>query len=120
MSLPWTRLRRAQIAAVVVSLSAVGLLNGCVSTSLEGQCNTTDVTIQTQTTIAVGQTVQAAADYAISNCPASTAVVWSSDNTSIVTVASDGRMTGVKAGGPVTIRAKVNNKTGTAAITVTP
>jgi uncharacterized protein YjdB len=46
-------------------------------------------------------------------------VTWSSDNTSLATVSSDGLVTGVAAGGPVTITATSEGVSGTAAITVT-
>jgi uncharacterized protein YjdB len=46
-------------------------------------------------------------------------VTWSSGNTAIATVSSSGLVTGVGAGGPVTITATSEGKSGTAAITVT-
>jgi uncharacterized protein YjdB len=46
-------------------------------------------------------------------------VTWSSSNTGIATVDANGLVTAVAAGGPVTITATSETKTGTAAITVT-
>ena len=46
-------------------------------------------------------------------------VTWSSDNTAVATVNASGRVTGVAAGGPVTITATCETKTGTSAVTVT-
>lgn len=45
-------------------------------------------------------------------------ITWSSDNTAVATVA-DGIVTGIAPGGPVTITATSENKSGTAQITVT-
>ena len=47
-------------------------------------------------------------------------VAWSSGNNSIATVSTAGVVTGVSAGGPVTITATAQGQLGTAAITVTP
>ncbi|HXY20406.1 MAG TPA: Ig-like domain-containing protein, partial [Gemmatimonadales bacterium] len=47
-------------------------------------------------------------------------VTWSSSNTALATVSSTGVVTGVAAGGPVTITATSEGQSGTAAITVTP
>lgn len=47
------------------------------------------------------------------------AVTWSSSNTSIATVSSSGLVTGVSAGGPITITANSEGQSGVAQITVT-
>src|SRR4029077_8597250 len=46
-------------------------------------------------------------------------IAWSSSNTAVATVDGTGLVTGVAAGGPVTITATSETKTGTSAITVT-
>jgi acid phosphatase type 7 len=46
-------------------------------------------------------------------------VTWSSDNTAVATVNGSGLVTGVAAGGPVTITATSEGQSGTAAVTVT-
>jgi alpha-tubulin suppressor-like RCC1 family protein len=46
-------------------------------------------------------------------------VTWSSNNTSVATVAQDGTVSGVAAGGPVTITATSEGVSGTAQVTVT-
>ena len=96
------------------------LLGGCGGLSVEPKCSTSAIIVNVQPTIRVGQTVQAAADYSMSDCPASTVVVWSTDNSAVLAITSDGKVTGVSAGGPITVRAKVNDKTGTSGVTVTP
>ena len=72
--------------------------------------------------IMAGSTVQlTATPKDASNTPLTGRVVtWSSANTALATVNGNGLVTGVAAGGPVTITATCETKTGTSAITVTP
>ena len=72
--------------------------------------------------VMAGSTVQlTATPKDASNTPLTGRVVtWSSANTALATVNGSGLVTGVAAGGPVTITATCETKTGTSAITVTP
>ena len=72
--------------------------------------------------VMAGSTVQlTATPKDASNNPLTGRVVtWSSANTALATVNGSGLVTGVAAGGPVTITATCETKTGTSAITVTP
>ncbi len=110
---------RSWPAAVALAMGAL-LIASCDGLSVGTGCESSDVVVTVISTVRVGQSVQAAADYSLSNCPASTSVVWTSNNTAVATVNANGLVTGVTAGGPVSIQAKVVNKSGTASITVTP
>lgn len=83
------------------------------------ECEITSVAVSiAATSIEVGETVAAAATVNQQNCD-DTDVTWSSSNDGVASVASTGQVTGVSAGGPVTITATVQGVTGNAAITVT-
>lgn len=103
---------------VLVALGTA-MLAGCGGLDVANPCTTSTVTVSVSSAIKVGQTVQAAADYGVSNCPASTVVLWSSSNSAVASITSDGRVTGASVGGPVTITATVNDKSGTADVSVT-
>ena len=47
-------------------------------------------------------------------------VVWTTSNANIATVSATGLVTGISVGGPVTITATSEDKSGTASVTVTP
>ncbi|MEQ1690269.1 MAG: Ig-like domain-containing protein [Gemmatimonas sp.] len=82
-------------------------------------CTVSAITVgAAATTITVGQSTQASANYTAQNCSPAPTLSWSSDNAAVASVASDGRITGVTPGGPVTIRAATNGRSGTVAITV--
>ena len=117
--MPDRRSATIRIARSVALFALLAAAAGCGGLGVENECTTSPITISLQTPIKVGQTVQAGADYATSNCPASTTVTWSTSNAAIASVTSDGRVTGAAVGGPVTIRAQVNEKSGTAEVTVT-
>ncbi|MBL0172152.1 MAG: Ig domain-containing protein [Gemmatimonadaceae bacterium] len=72
------------------------------------------------TTLTVGQSTQAAAAYTAQNCSPTPTLTWTTDDASIASVASDGRITGVAPGGPIVIRAATNGQSGTVSITVVP
>ena len=71
-------------------------------------------------TVQVGQTVQltATAKDASGNVLPGRTVTWASSNTAVATVSGSGLVTGVAAGGPVTITATSEGQSGTAAVTV--
>lgn len=69
-------------------------------------------------TIELGATTGLNATVTQQNC-GSLATNWSSDNPGVASVASDGTVTGVAVGGPVTITASAGGKSGTATVTVT-
>lgn len=69
--------------------------------------------------LTVGQTTQAAAAYTVQNCTPLPTIAWASDNAAVASVSATGLVTGVVAGGPVTIRATVGSQVGSAAVTVT-
>jgi len=73
-------------------------------------------------TIQVGATIQLTATPKDANGNPLTgrAVTWSTSNAALATVDANGLVTGAAAGGPVTLTATIEGKTGTAAITVIP
>src|SRR3989441_906773 len=73
-------------------------------------------------TVPVGQTVQLTATTKDANGTVLTGrtVTWATSNAALATVSGSGVVTGVAAGGPVTITATSEGQSGTAAITVTP
>jgi glucose/arabinose dehydrogenase len=72
--------------------------------------------------VVVEQTVQLTATTrdSLGNVLTGRTINWGSANTSLATVSSNGLVTAVTAGGPVTITATSEGQTGTAAVTVTP
>jgi uncharacterized protein YjdB len=90
-------------------------------TEVTPQCTVSAITVGAPSaTVIVGQTIQATANYTVSNCSPTPTLTWTSDNNAVATVASDGRVTGVTPGGPVLIRAATNGQSGTVSITVVP
>jgi len=73
-------------------------------------------------TVLIGGTRQLVArlEDAAGNVLTGRVLTWGSGNTAVATVNSTGLVTGVAAGGPVTIAATSEGQSGTAAITVTP
>ena len=72
--------------------------------------------------VAAGSTVQLTATPrdASNNPLTGRLVTWSSANTAVAMVNTNGLVSGIAAGGPVTVTATCETKTGTSAITVTP
>jgi hypothetical protein len=73
-------------------------------------------------TITVGNTTQLTATTfdANGNTLSGRAIAWSSSNPAVASVSGNGLVTGLVAGGPVTITATSEGKNGTAAVTVAP
>src|SRR2546422_1390159 len=73
-------------------------------------------------TVLVGRAVQLTATTrdASGNALTGHAVTWTSSNSTVATVSVSGLVTGVSAGGPVTVTATSEGKSGTAAIAVIP
>lgn len=123
----------------VASVSGAGLVTGIavggpvtITATSEGQVGTasasvvapivTTVTISPAvTTVASGGTTPLSALIRDQNGATMTekTPTWTTSNASIATVSPIGLVTGIAAGGPVTITATVDGKTGTASITVT-
>jgi uncharacterized protein YjdB len=76
----------------------------------------------TSGTILVGSTIQFSATLrdAGGNILTGRTVTWQSANTAVATVNGNGLVTGVTAGGPVTITASSGGQSGTASVTVNP
>ena len=125
----------------VASVSSNGLVTGVASggpvtitAASDGQSGTAAITVSPvplapvasvtvsppSSTINVGATVQftATTKDANGNVLADRAITWTSNNNGIATVSSNGLVTGVASGGPVTITAASEGQTGTATITV--
>jgi uncharacterized protein YjdB len=120
-------------------VSSSGLVTGVavggpitITATSEGKSGTASVTVTvvpvatvtvtpTPSTINVAATVQLAAALkdAGANVLTGRVVTWGSSNTALATVSSTGLVTGVAAGGPVTITATSEGISGTAAVTVT-
>lgn len=115
-------------------VTAVSAGTATITATSEGKSGTSVVTVTlvpvatvvvspTSASVMTGATQQLTATPTDANGNALTgrSVTWSSSNNSIATVNSNtGLVTGVSAGGPVTITATSGGKTGTASITVTP
>jgi uncharacterized protein YjdB len=124
----------------IATVSSSGLVTGVgaggpvtITATSEGQSGSASVTVTAVTPVAsvtvspANGSVQAGSTYQLTATPKDASgnpltgrvVTWSSANTAIATVSSSGLVTGVAAGGPVTITATSEGKSGTAAITVT-
>lgn len=127
--------------AAVATVSTTGLVTGMsaggpvtITATSEGQSATAAITVTpvpvatvtvtpTPVNVTVGQTVQLTATPrdANGNVLAGRVIVWSpSTSPATVSVSVTGSVTGVAVGGPVTITATSEGKSGIAAITVTP
>lgn len=115
-------------------VTAVGVGTATITATSEGKSGTSLITVTVvpvasvtvtpaTASIMVGATQQLAATTkdANGNVLTGRSISWSSSNTAIATVnASSGLVTGVAAGGPVTITATSEGKSGTASVSVTP
>ena len=117
-SLRSTEERRLSRAARFVALMLV-VASGCKSVELGSpSCVVSDVSVLPgTTTVQVGGTVPLQATVSATGCD-NAKVFWSSDHANLATVSQAGIVTGVAAGGPVTIAASAMGKSGTARITV--
>jgi uncharacterized protein YjdB/alpha-tubulin suppressor-like RCC1 family protein len=127
----------------LATVSATGVVTGVaaggpvtITATSEGQGGTAAVTVTAvpavpvasvtvspaSSTINVGTTVQLAATTkdANGNVLTGRVVTWTSSDNALATVSSSGLVTGVAAGGPVTITATSEGQSGTAAVTVNP
>jgi uncharacterized protein YjdB len=123
----------------VATVSSSGLVTGVapssepasITATSEGKTGTAQITVPpvasvtvapSTATVEIGKTVQLAATTrdASGNVLTGRTVAWRSLNTAVATVSSSGLVTGVAAGGPVSIEAASEGKTGTAEITVPP
>jgi uncharacterized protein YjdB len=115
-------------------VTAAGVGTATITATSEGKSGTSVITVTlvpvatvtvspATASIMAGATQQLAATTkdANGNVLTGRSISWSSSNVSIATVnASSGLVTGVAAGGPVTITATSEGKSGTASVTVTP
>lgn len=122
MSLASVRRPPRPIALSWFVLSAGALaLAACGGGDTAAPCTVGAVSVGApNTNVAVGQSVQATANFSVLNCSPPPSTVWSSENNALATVSATGLITGVAVGGPVSIRATVNGNTGTTAVTVVP
>ncbi len=132
-ALSWT-----SSATGVASVSSSGLVtasspgSATITATSEGVSGTTSVTVAAAVAsvvvtpltaaIAIGATQQLTGTARDASNAALTGrtITWSSGNTSIATVSNAGLVTGVSAGGPVTITATSEGQSGTASVTITP
>ena len=128
--------------AAVATVSSAGLVNGVgaggpvtITGTSEGRSGTAQVTVTAAPaapvatvtvapatgSIGTGQTLQLAATLrdAAGNVLTGRTIVWTSSNAGLASVSSSGRVTGVAAGGPVTITATSEGRSGSAAVTIT-
>src|SRR5690242_13474167 len=110
------------VAAGTVTITATSEgKSGTASITVAGAPVATVTVTPASASVQAGQTVQLTATLkdANGNILTGRVVTWSSNNTSVANVNSSGLVTGVAAGGPVTITATSEGKSGTSAITVT-
>ena len=130
----------ASSAATLATVNGTGLVTGVaaggpvtITATSEGKSGMAAITVSAvpvasvtvapaTATVQVGQTVPLAATTkdANGNVLTGRAVTWTSGAPSVATVSGTGVVTGVAAGGPVTITATSEGQSGTAAITVVP
>jgi uncharacterized protein YjdB len=115
-------------------VTAVAVGSATITATSEGKSGTSVITVTlvpvasvtvspTTASVMVGATQQLAATAkdASGSVLTGRSITWSSSNTTLATVnASTGLVTGIAAGGPVTITATTEGKSGTGSITVTP
>ncbi len=107
-------------ARLLASFAFAVAITACSADDTVKPCTVTAVAVtSTAASIVVGQTTQATANVTSQNCATPAAVVWTSENDAVASVSSTGVVTGVTAGGPVSIRAAAGGITGTLAVTVT-
>src|SRR5262249_54779861 len=106
---------------VTITATCEGKSGSASITVTQPPVNSVDVSpgapsIQVNSTVQLTATMKDASGQVLTGRP----VTWSSSNPSIASVSTAGLVTGVMAGGPVTITAMSEGKSGTAAVTVTP
>src|SRR2546422_413975 len=124
----------------IATVDATGLVTGkalggpvTITATSEGKAGTAAVTVTPipvatvavappTASIVVGATVQLSAtpQDAVGNPLTGRTITWQSGNAAVASVDSNGVVTGKAVGGPVTITATSEGKSGTAAVTVTP
>jgi Bacterial Ig-like domain (group 2) len=112
-------LRRAVAARVAAALMmAVGVVSCVGGSDAVAPCALSGIAVSpATTTLSVGQTMQAVAEYSVQNC-LPPALTWTSDSTRVATVSSSGLITAVAVGGPAVIRVSAAGQTGRAQVTV--
>ena len=102
-----------------IAILAAVLLAGCSSNaSTTPTCAVSAISISgAPATLTVGATATLTANVTQQNCT-SVALTWGSSNIALLTVDQSGHVTGVAAGGPVTITVSGGGQSGTAQITV--
>jgi uncharacterized protein YjdB len=116
-------LRRVALLRAVLLVGLAGAAASCDLSKLLGHLPVTAVVVRpATTTLQVGKTAQLTAtpEDASGGALSGRQVTWSSGNTALVTVNSSGLVTGVLAGGPVTITALSEGKSGSAGVMILP
>jgi uncharacterized protein YjdB len=116
-------LRRVALLRAVLLVGLAGAAASCDLSKLLGHLPVMAVVVRpATTTLQVGKTAQLTAtpEDASGGALSGRQVTWSSGNTALVTVNSSGLVTGVLAGGPVTITALSEGKSGSAGVMILP
>jgi uncharacterized protein YjdB len=112
------RVSRAVIA--ILALTTIGCGGGGDGGGTQPQCSVTSVVVTPPTlSVVAGLTGTLTAVVTQSNCT-NLVTNWSTSNAAIASVSSAGVVTGLSAGGPVTITAIAGGASGSSQVTVTP
>jgi len=115
-----SRRRASRSALALVTLAVLGCGGSDGPSVTPPQCAVTAVVVTPPTlTVVAGATGNLSAAVTQTNCT-NLVTNWTTSNAGIATVSSSGVVTGVTAGGPVTITATAASMSGTAQVTVTP
>src|SRR5512147_234596 len=107
--------RSRLLAALLVTAAGCGGSDGPATPN----CSVTGVSVTAPATqIQVGKTTTMSASVTQANCTPAVQATWESSQPSVASVDASGVVTGVAAGGPVTITARAQGQSGTAQITV--
>jgi uncharacterized protein YjdB len=117
MNVPMRRTRPAWLARLTLAL-ACGAAAACGGDSTGTKCSVRGVGLTAPATLELGATITLTATIDQTGCTALPVTTWSSSNTAVATVGTDGTVTALSLGGPVTITATVADKQGTAALSV--
>jgi uncharacterized protein YjdB len=115
-----SRLRAPRVAPAVVTLAALGCGGSDGPSVTPPQCSVSAVVVTPPTlSVVAGATGNLSAAVTQTNCT-NLVTNWTTSNAAIATVSSAGVVTGVTAGGPITITATAGGASGSSQVTVTP